>query len=258
MFYKKEGYPENSDIVLCTVKKILYHSVFVTLDEYKDKEGMIHISEISPGRIRNINDFVREGKKIICKTLSVSIEKNHIDLSLRRVSNSERINKNAEYKQEQKAEKLLEQVGIKLKVTIEDMYKKIGYKLIEDYESLNTAFQNISLDHSQLKEYKLDKKLEEALLNLIKEKIKPPEVKIAATLTIINTKPNGIEIIKEILLTLESKGVNITYVGAPNYRVVIKDTNYKSAESKLKEISESVNLLLKQKGCQGEIVKESK
>ena len=24
MFYKKEGYPENSDIVLCTVKKILY------------------------------------------------------------------------------------------------------------------------------------------------------------------------------------------------------------------------------------------
>ena len=59
-------------------------------------------------------------------------------------------------------------------------------------------------------------------------------------------------------MTLESKGVNITYVGAPNYRVVIKDTNYKSAESKLKEISESVNLLLKQKGCQGEIVKESK
>lgn len=258
MFYKKQGYPENSDILLCTVKKILYHSVFVTLDEYKDKEGMIHISEVSPGRIRNINDFVREGKKIICKVLNVDKEKNHIDLSLRRVSNSERINKNTEYKQEQKAEKLLEQVAIKLKTSLEDLYKKVGYRLIEDYESLNIAFQNIALDHLQIKEYKLDKKLEDALLDLIKEKIKPPEVKIAATLTIINTKSNGIEVIKEVLLSLESNGLTITYVGAPRYRIVIKDSDYKSAENRLKELTESTLLLLKQKGCQGEIIKEGK
>ena len=87
---KKKGFPEEDDIVLCTVKKILYHSVFVTLDEYDNLEGMIHISEIAPGRIRNIRDYVREGKKLVCKVLRVRKEKGHFDLSLRRVNEGQR------------------------------------------------------------------------------------------------------------------------------------------------------------------------
>ena len=71
MFYKKKGFPEEGELLLCTVKKILYHSVFVDLDEYENKEGMIHISEVSPGRIRTLSDFVREGKKIICKVMNI-------------------------------------------------------------------------------------------------------------------------------------------------------------------------------------------
>src|SRR3989344_1878368 len=62
MFYKKTKSPEIGDIVICTVKKVLPHSVFVDLDEY-GKEAMIHISEIAPGRIRNIRDYVKEKKK---------------------------------------------------------------------------------------------------------------------------------------------------------------------------------------------------
>ena len=102
MFYQKKGIPEENEIVICTVKKILPHGVFVGLDEYKDKEGLIHISEISPGRVRNIRDFVKEGKRIVCKILKINLERNHIDLSLRRVTQSQRINKNTSYKQEQK------------------------------------------------------------------------------------------------------------------------------------------------------------
>ena len=85
MLLKKEGFPEEDELVMCTVTQVQFHSVFVTLDEY-DKGGMIHISEVSPGRIRNIRDFVREGKKIVCKVLRVNEEKGHIDLSLRRVT----------------------------------------------------------------------------------------------------------------------------------------------------------------------------
>ena len=33
-FYKKKDFPENDEIVMCTVKRILPHSVFVDLDEY--------------------------------------------------------------------------------------------------------------------------------------------------------------------------------------------------------------------------------
>jgi len=127
MFYKKKKFPVVNDVVICTVKKVLNHSVFVTLDEY-DKEGMVHISEVSPGRIRNIRDFVVEDKKIICKVLKVDQEKGHIDLSLRRVNTIQRIKKNEEYKQEIKAERLLEHVGKDLKLDLEKMYKEAGYK----------------------------------------------------------------------------------------------------------------------------------
>src|SRR3989338_2887568 len=102
MLYKRTEPPEEGDIVLCTVKDITHNSIFVVLDEYNGVEGMIHISEISPGRIRNIRDYVKEGKKIVCKILRVNQEKNYLELSLRRVNQMQRIVKNNEYKQEQK------------------------------------------------------------------------------------------------------------------------------------------------------------
>ena len=64
MLLKKEGFPEEDELVMCTITKVQFHSVFAQLDEY-DKGGMIHISEVSPGRIRNIRDFVKEGKKVV-------------------------------------------------------------------------------------------------------------------------------------------------------------------------------------------------
>ena len=61
MLFKKKGIPEDSELVLCTVTKIYPHCVFLSLDEYEHKSGMAHISEISPGRIRNIGDYVKLG-----------------------------------------------------------------------------------------------------------------------------------------------------------------------------------------------------
>ena len=68
--------------VLCTVTKIDGTTVFVKLDSGED--GTIVVSEIAPGRIRNLRDYVVPGKKIVCKILS--IEHNNIHLSLRSVS----------------------------------------------------------------------------------------------------------------------------------------------------------------------------
>ena len=107
MLLKKQGFPEESELDLCTVTSVQYHSVFVDIDEY-GKSGLIHISEVSPGRIRNIRDFVREGKKVVCKVLRINEEKGYIDLSLRRVNESEKRRKINEIKKEQTAEKVIE------------------------------------------------------------------------------------------------------------------------------------------------------
>src|SRR3989339_358149 len=114
MLLHKKGFPEEGELVLCTVTKLSSHSIFVDLDEYQ-KQGLIHITEVSPGRIRNIRDFVREGKKVVCLVLRINQERGYIDLSLRRVNESQKRAKIDEVKQEQKAEKIIEMLSHALK-----------------------------------------------------------------------------------------------------------------------------------------------
>lgn len=240
MFYKKKGTPEVGELVIGTVKKILYHSVFVILDEYNGAEGMLHISEVAPGRIRNLRDYVKEGKKIICKVLRIDKIKNHIDLSLRRVNLSQKRNKNEEYKQEQKAEKLLESVGSKLKLSIGDMYKKVGYNMMEKFGSLSDCFYAIVDDEVDLvKDLSLDVKISNDVVKLVKEKIKPVEIMVSGILMIKCLAGDGVDKIKETLKKMsEVKGgdVKITYIGAPKYSLKVIANDYKEAEGVIEEI----------------------
>ncbi len=238
MFYKKSGIPEVWEIVVCTVKRVLPTSVFVILDEYKNLEGMLHISEVSAGRIRNIRDYVKEGKRVVCKVIRVNPEKGHIDLSLRRVNKSQYINKISEYKQEQKSEKLLEGIGKELNKSLEDIYKEVGYSLIEKYGSLNQAFQKIVLDPDAINELKITKKTREILEKTIKEKIKPPEVSVQGILTLQTNEPRGIEIVKKILSKIQKGTIKISYLGAPNYKISVTASDYKTAEGILKNAQE--------------------
>src|SRR3972149_4002642 len=121
MFYKRTGLPEEGDIVMCTVTKVQYSSVFAEIDDYSIS-GMIHISEIAAGRIRNIRDYVKEGKKIVCKVLRVYQDKGHVDLSLRRVNEAQQRNKVNDIKQEQKAESLILQIAKQNNMTGEKLY----------------------------------------------------------------------------------------------------------------------------------------
>jgi len=255
MFYKKSGLPEQGEIVICTVTKILYHSVFAKLDEYKHLDGMIHISEISPGRIRNIRDYVKEGKKIVCKVLNIKRDKGQIDLSIRRVNTMQRINKSDDFKQEQKAEKLLEFIGKQLNKDLKAMYVEAGFKLIETYGSLYDAFQRFVLDDESIKELKLDKKLEELLLKIVKDKIKPPEVEIKGILNLICENSDGVEVIKKVLTKAQKGDIKITYMGAPKYKISVKASDYKTAEGILKNAQEEVIEGITKAGGTGEFIK---
>ena len=247
MFYKKKGLPEENDIVLCTVKKILHNSIFATLDEYQNQEGMIHISEIAAGRIRNIRDYVKEGKTIVCKILRVKQDRNQIDLSLRRVSSTVKINKLKEYKQEIKAEKLLEYMSKQLKLDLKQIYEIIGNKLKENYETLNEAFLEIVKNgEKELTDLGLDKKVSFIITKIIREKIKIPEINLKSIFTLQDFSEKGIKNIKHAFKVTEdiTKNKNIKakflYISAPKYSLEIKAPDYKTGEKILKEISDNL------------------
>jgi translation initiation factor 2 subunit 1 len=235
LLLQRKGFPEEDELVLSTVTAVHYHSVFVKIDEY-DKTGLIHISEVAPGRIRNIRDYVEEGRKIVCKVLKIDKEKGHIDLSLRRVNEKQKRNKLNQIKQEQLAENIVEYIAKQHKKTPELLYHQITQKLFEQYDSLFLAFEEASQDKIKLEDY-LDKKLAQELIQIINQRIKPREVEIFGEITISSTAPDGAEVVKGILKQAEdTKGKpNIKYKGAGVYTISVKSDEYKAAEKTLKE-----------------------
>ena len=87
---------ESGDVVLCTVDRIVGTTVFVNIEG--NGEGFIVFSEIAPGRIRNIRDYVFPKKKIVCKVLRISADR--VDLSFRRVTLKEQKELKERYKEE--------------------------------------------------------------------------------------------------------------------------------------------------------------
>jgi translation initiation factor 2 subunit 1 len=263
MFYKKKGLPEEGDVIIVTVKKILFHSIFADLDEYERKEGMIHISEIAPGRIRNIRDYVKEGKKLVCVVLRVNKENGHIDLSLRRVPMSLRNKKTEEFKQEIKSEKLLEYIGKELKFSLKEMYSKVGFKLIEHYGLLGIAFNEISLYGDEaIDELGLPKNEAKLLVEVVQDKIKPPEVSIQCDVLVSSTAENGVEDVRAILIhgkKIAEKNevkVRLTYISAPKYKLEVFASDYKQAEEGLQNITKAIVKEAKKRKVSSEIIRK--
>lgn len=257
MLLLKTGFPEEGELVICTVTKIFHHSIFVELDEFK-KPGLIHISEVSPGRIRNIRDFVREGKKVICVVLKVSPEKGHIDLSLRRVNESQKRKKNDQIKQEQKSEKIVEFVAKNQHKDFNDLYKKIFEKISKNYGTLYECFHDVSSGNVDLEQLGLDKPIAKELTELIKLRMKPPEIFLKGKFMIKIYIPNGVDAIKKALLKGELlyEKSSIKYEGAGKYALVIQDTDYKDAEKKLEKVVSTVTSEIEKKGGHVEFNRE--
>ncbi len=236
MLLKKEGFPEEDELVLCTVTAVQFHSVFVRLDEYNNRSGLIHISEIAPGRIRNIRDYVVESKKVVCKVLRIDKEKGHIDLSLRRVNAAQKKNKLNQIKQEQLSEKIIEIIAKENKQDKAKLYDTVSQKLLEKYPSMFAAFEDVVRGNLDLSK-EIDAKLAKQLTEVITQRIKPPEVEIGGELVLSSYEPNGVELIKEALKQVETDkgGPVIKYKGTGVYSIWVKSEDYKSAEKILKK-----------------------
>lgn len=238
MLRKLTGLPDEGDIVFCTVTKVQYNSVFVTLDEYRNKSGMIHISEISPGRIRNINDYVKEGKVIICKVLRVKQDRGHIDLSLRRVNENQRRAKVEERKQEAIAENILKSYVKVEGGKLEDVYKKVDQAVGKLYPTMYLAFEDVVENDATLPMDFFDK-----LDPLIRERIKPKQVEIEGLFTVQNYDENGVEIINTFMekAVKISDLLSIQFLGAGRFKIEVTAPDYKEAEAVVDKFTQLMN-----------------
>jgi translation initiation factor 2 alpha subunit (eIF-2alpha) len=224
---------EEGDIVLCTVVKIERTTVFVKIED-TDKEGTIITSEIAPGRIRNLRDYVVPGKKIVCKVLNID-RKGNIHLSLRRVTEKERREVIEKYEKEKSSLSVLKSIT-------KEKFESIAGRIKEKEGNLYDFFLTCKENPKLLEKY-LTKQEAEKICKILKEKKeKQKEVKKKFELT--SDKPDGLTIIKTILLPYKD---SVNYVAAGRFVLEIKGENYKLANSKAQEILQDIENRAKNK-----------
>ncbi|EAC8458980.1 general stress protein 13 [Listeria monocytogenes] len=69
------------DVVSGKVAGIQSYGAFVALDN--STQGLVHISEITHGFVKDIHDFLEVGQEVKVKILDIDEEKNKISLSIR-------------------------------------------------------------------------------------------------------------------------------------------------------------------------------
>ena len=71
---------KKNDIIKATVTGVQKYGAFVNTDDY---EGLIHISEMSYGYVKNVNDYLKVGDNIFVEVVEIDDEDNHLKLSIK-------------------------------------------------------------------------------------------------------------------------------------------------------------------------------
>lgn len=238
---------------MCTVDRIVGTIVFVKIDHNGERfsgvesedgarsevEGSIILSEIAPGRIRNLRDYVVPKKKIVCKVLRISGDR--IDLSLRRVTQKEQKEIKEQYNQEKSSESILKGIlGKKASEIIKEILKKESlYKFLQKTKEGSKELERLAGEEDSKK-----------ILNILKsQKQKKAIVKKEILLT--TTKLNGLELIKEVLGKI--KDAEIKYISAGRYTLKTESADLKTAYNKLKEILNKIEKKAKEQDMEFQI-----
>jgi len=264
MVLSKNPYPIPGELVVCSVMTIQQGYVQVKLEDYRGAaadgvlNGMVHISEVSNRWVKNIHSLISVGQKVVLLVLRVNEDRGYVDLSLRRVTLEQRTNKVNEWRYANKAENLLKFFGEQNKTTLEDMYKKIGWPLIEKYGDIHTAFEEIkdagitALDN--VPDLALTPEMKEAFFKLVDQNVEIKRISISAEYNIRCPEGQGINIIKEAILSANKirrpKGIDVKfyYIGAPIYRCEIVAPDYPTAEKFLDKLTKKIEASIDKHG----------
>lgn len=236
---KKKGQPGFRELVVCKITSINPNSAYAKLIEYENLSGMIHVSEVARKWVRDIREFIKPNQFVVCTIMR--IEGSYISLSIKRVSKEQSSRKMNEYKREIKATKMLEILAKTMDVEQEEVFDEVGYPLQEAFGSLSKAFE-IAIKNEELfrKRGELKKEWADSILEMIKKNYSEKVYKVKSELNISTYNPDGIDVIKKILLKSKKAGFDVKYISAPKYTIQKSGKNFKNVHSDLEKESERI------------------
>jgi len=251
---KYSGWPEPGELVVGRVDEIEDFGVFVDLQEYDDKRGLCHISEVASGWIKNVRDHVNEGQTVVAKVLDVTESSQQIDLSIKDVNVHQRKDKIQEWKNEQKADNWMELAfGEDI---ADEQYAAIANELLAEFGSMYGGFEEAAIHGTDaLAETDLSEAEIEAIVETARENVSVPYVNVTGYVDLQCPDSDGLDVIRDALEAAEGNGdvpdeldLEVTYVGAPEYRIEVQAPDYKTAESELEASADRARGVVEEQG----------
>ncbi|MEF8802255.1 MAG: translation initiation factor IF-2 subunit alpha [Halolamina sp.] len=256
-------WPEKGELVVGKVDEIADFGVFVDLEEY-EKRGLVHISEVASGWIKNVRDHVSVGRTVVAKVLDVDTSAQQVDLSLKDVNEHQRKETIQEWKNSQKAQKWME---LAFGEDIEaERYDAIADDLLVEYDSLYDAFETAAVRGMEaLEDCDLEDDDRQAIVQTARENVSVPYVNVTGYVDIRSAGPAGVDDVKEALRATEGTDsdavpeeveLSVSYVGAPEYRIEVQAPDYKTAEAELEAAAARAKTSIEELGGTAEYHRE--
>ncbi len=241
------GLPLRNELVVATVREVMGHGAYVSLDEYGDTRAYVHISELSRTWVKNIRVHVREGQRIVAKVLRIDPSKRQIDLSIKRVPEQMKKLKLLEAKRGQTAATLFKMIVDKMPeadrknaddiIDILETHHELLYYGLE-FASTATLKDITSLG--------IEENWAKAIRKITSENIVAATVEIKGTVEISIPGGDGVVHLREALVAgtdnvrEKNSSVIIYTEGSPRYALEVQSEDYKIAERTLENALERI------------------
>ena len=241
------GLPLRNELVVATVREVMGHGAYVSLDEYGDTRAYVHISELSRTWVKNIRVHVREGQRIVAKVLRIDPSKRQIDLSIKRVPEQMKKLKLLEAKRGQTAATLFKMIVDKMPeaerknaddiIDILETHHELLYYGLE-FASTATLKDITSLG--------IEENWAKVIRKITSENIVAATVEIKGTAEISIPGGDGVVHLREALIAgtdgvrEKNSSVIIYTEGSPRYALEVHSEDYKIAERALENALERI------------------
>ncbi|GEM_PF-813197 len=262
---KEVIFPRRGELVVATVKNIVGHGAYLHIEDY-DIDGYLPINEVSTKWVRNIEDVIKEGQKIVVKVIRIDKFTRSVDVSYKDVSESEKNKILRIWKKNYRGTKIIEELEKHLKekgITI-NLLEKLD-PIIENEPTVYDALESIMLEPTLLDEVSLSN-LKEEIIEYLHKKIHLKKYIYEATIGIQSIEKGGLFKVKKGLETLHKaiekatglENVDIYLIGSPKYKLVTWSFKPETIKKKvLPTVKETIKKLSKEKGLRVVLLEEN-
>ncbi|MHA1456185.1 MAG: hypothetical protein ACTSR5_09435 [Promethearchaeota archaeon] len=135
-------------------------------------------------------------------------------------------------------------------MTLDELWEQIGWPLLDNYKFYQETIENLK-EHGEeilIELTDIPEDIKEIFLQIVDENVEITTVKISGKIKLVNRQGDGIDRIKDTLATVvdivedprETRKLDITYLGAPYYRMDVISKDYLDAEGIISDVMDTL------------------